>query len=154
LAGRQADEMALIAVEFHTGVIDCVDFSCRLLRKAYRSGARVLLTAMPVLLGEIDRALWTFDERDFVPHLRLPANSAAIAGRTPIWLAERAGVDGVPALLVNVGAEAPAEPGVFERLIEIVGADPEQADRGRDRWRAYRAAGLAVTHHARGATRD
>ncbi len=146
--------MALAAVEFHTGVTDCVGFACRLLRKAYRSGARSMLTAPPAMLDEIDRALWTFDQRDFVPHLRLPAPSAAMAARTPIWLAEQAGAEGAPRLLINVGADAPANRGALDRLIEVVAADPDEADRGRVRWRAYRAAGLEITHHASGVARD
>ena len=50
-------------VEFHTGVADPLGFACRLLRKAYRRGARVLVTAPPERLAQLDRLLWTFDER-------------------------------------------------------------------------------------------
>ncbi len=145
--------MALTSVEFHSGVIDPVGFACRLLRKAYRTGARMLVTAPASTLHEIDRGLWTLGERDFVPHVRLPAASAAVAARTPIWLAEQAGGEDAPSLVINVGAEAPADLDALERLIEIVSADPGEADRGRARWRAYRAAGLAVTHHASGIAR-
>jgi DNA polymerase III subunit chi len=141
--------MASTAVEFHTGVTDRVGYCCRLLRKAYRSGARMLVTAPSALLGDLDRALWTFDERDFVPHVRLPAARGAVVSRTPIWLAERAGVDGAPALLVNVGADVAGDFEAFERLIEIVASDPEETSRGRDRWRAYRRAGLSITHYNR-----
>ena len=70
---------ALTEVEFHTGVADPVGFACRLLRKAYRQGARVLVTAPGPRLGELDRALWTFEERDFVPHVRVPGAGAAVA---------------------------------------------------------------------------
>ena len=56
-------------VEFHTGVADPTAFACRLLRKACRAGVRVLVTASPAPLVALDRALWTFAERDFVPHV-------------------------------------------------------------------------------------
>ena len=83
-------------VEFHTGVADPTAFACRLLRKACRAGVRVLVTASPATLVALDRALWTFDERDFVPHVRQPGASAPVAERTPIWLATRPVVVRVP----------------------------------------------------------
>lgn len=144
-------------VEFHTGVADPVGFVCRLLRKAHRRGARVLVTAPPALLVELDRALWTFDEREFVPHLRLPGPPADTARRTPIWLvehADRAGVTPLPPVRVNVGGEAVAALGGVERLIEIVAAEPDAADAGRARWRTYRDAGLKIVHHGAAASRD
>lgn len=140
-------------VEFHTGIADPVGFVCRLLRKAFRQGARVLVTAPPETLAALDRALWTFDERDFVPHVRLPAATAATAARTPIWLASDAadaGASGAPRLVVNVGAEAPADAAALERLIEVVAADAEAVAGGRARWRGYRQAGLAIKHHGGG----
>ncbi len=131
-------------VEFHTGVADAVDFACRLLRKAYRKGARVVVTAPRELLATLDRALWTFDERDFVPHARIGAGSA-LSARTPIWLVDGVPPDGAPEVLVNLGAEAPADPARFARIIEIVSV--EDADPGRRRWRDYKARGLEVRHH-------
>jgi DNA polymerase-3 subunit chi len=148
----------MTSVEFHAGVTDPVGYACRLLRKAYRRGARVLVTAPDSVLAELDQALWTFDERDFVPHVRLPVEGGGadprVVARTPIWLAARAGAAGAPAVVLNLDAAAPADLGDVERLIEIVGAEPESAERGRARWRAYRAAGLDVVHHLHGASRE
>ncbi|MBL8308338.1 MAG: DNA polymerase III subunit chi [Rubrivivax sp.] len=135
-------------VEFHTGVADRVGFACRLLRKACRQGVRVLVTASPETLAELDRALWTFEERDFLPHVRMPGAAAAVAARTPVWLAPRAGLEGAPRVLLNLGAEPPASLDVADRLIEVVTADPDDAEAGRARWRAYKAAGLEIRHHA------
>ena len=138
-------------VEFHTGVVDRIEFACRLLRKAHRGGHRVLVTAPAELLVELDRRLWTFDERDFVPHVRVPGADAALRQRTPIWLAaERTagGVDDVPQIVVNLGAPAPAQPASLDRLIEVVSSDPDDAAAGRERWRAYKSSGLQITHHA------
>jgi DNA polymerase-3 subunit chi len=138
------------AVEFHTGVADPLDFACRLLRKAWRRGAQLLATAPPGLLDDLDRALWTFEERDFVPHVRLHAASPAIAARTPIWLAPRALEAAAGRVLVNLGAEVPERAEVFQRIIEVVGADADSAAAGRERWRAYKAAGLEIQHHTAG----
>ncbi len=139
-------------VEFHTGVPDPLAFACRLLRKAYRQGVRVLVTATPEMLAALDRELWVFDAREFVPHLRLPGAAAAVAALTPIWLAAGAtavaGLDFAPRVLVNLGADAPPEPAALERLIEIVAVEPVEAARGRQRWRAYKVQGLAIRHYA------
>ena len=149
---------ALTEVEFHTGVSDRVGFACRLLRKANRQGARVLVTAPDDLLVELDRALWMFEQRDFLPHVRMPGAKAAVAARTPVWLARDASLQSAvdaPRLVVNLGAEAPADMAALLRLIEVVSAEPDDAEQGRQRWRAYRAAGLNIKHHAAaGANRE
>lgn len=143
-------------VEFHTGVEDSVAFACRLLRKAQRQGARVLVTAPEELLTELDRALWVFDEREFLPHVRMPGARPAVAARTPLWLALDADEAGAahpaaaPRVLVNLGAAAPKNLDEIERLIEVVATDPESTELGRQRWRAYKAAGLEIKHHAAG----
>ncbi len=137
-------------VEFHTGVTDRAAFACRLLRKAYRQGVRVLVTAPDDVLAELDRLLWTFDERDFVPHVRLPGAAAPVAARTPIWLAPDAlqvGSAGAPALVLNLGAAAPPDLSAVERLIEVVSSDPDETERGRGRWKTYKSAGLEIRHH-------
>ena len=147
----------LTEVEFHTGVADCAAFACRMLRKAYRQGARVLVTAPDHVLTEIDRLLWTFDERDFVPHVRMPGAPATVATRTPIWLAAQmpdpAGPD-MPRVVLNLGAPLPARLAMVERLIEVVGSDADEVDAGRARWRAYKAAGLEIRHYPGGAARS
>jgi DNA polymerase-3 subunit chi len=141
-------------VEFHTGVADKLDYACRLLRKAYRQGVRVVVVAPSPLLAALDRELWTFDERDFIPHLRLTgAGRDALAAATPIWL-----VDGDPPadreVLVNLGAPVPSDPGRWQRLIEIVSTEPDDLAGGRQRWREYLAAGLEPKNLKAGSPRQ
>jgi DNA polymerase III subunit chi len=142
--------VGLAEVEFHTGVQSPVEFACRLLRKAQRSGARAWVTAPPHVLNELDRALWTFEERDFVPHARVTGAAASVLRRTPLWLADAVGdvsQPGAPRMLINLGAAAPADVSALHRLIEIVSIDVDDAQRGRERWRAYKAQGLNIVHH-------
>ncbi len=138
-------------VEFHTGITDDIGYACRLLRKAYGQGVQVQVLAPPAPLQRLDRELWTFVERDFVPHVRVAGGGTrtAQALRTPIWLVEGAQplADG-PAVLVNLGAEAPATLGGLSRIIEVVGIEADEAQRGRERWRAYKAQGLVIEHRA------
>jgi DNA polymerase III subunit chi len=137
-------------VEFHTGQADAVGFACRLLRKAARQGARVQVTAPSEVLARLDVQLWTFDERDFVPHVRASAAAAGVLRRTPIVLADRALGAAAPRVQVNLGGDAPTDWTGIDRLIEIVSTEPEDALRGRERWRSYQALGLPLKHHGGG----
>jgi DNA polymerase-3 subunit chi len=140
-------------VEFHTGVVDRVHFVCRLLRKACRLQAAVLVTSDAATLDALDRELWTFAPHEFVPHCRVDAATAdsALARRSPVWLAERCPPAPHPKIVVNLGGAMPDAPGAFSRVIEILTADPDAARAGRARWRAYAALGLEVVHHPAGA---
>jgi len=137
-------------VEFHTGIDDPLRFACRLLRKAHRQGARLLVTGPAATLSALDRELWVFDAQDFVPHRHVPAGQRADVAleRTPIWLVEGETPARAPDILVNLDAEAPVDPARFARIIEIVSADPEATRRARRRWKRYEAVGLTIRHHA------
>ncbi len=160
----------LTEVEFHTGVPDPVMFTCRLLRKAQRQGHGAWVTGDVATLAHLDERLWTFDPASFIPHLLLvpadldeaPASGGLaptaagrleVLNRTPIWLAERAEpVVGRTLLVHIVGALAdtvsnPPQPRGWQRAIEIVGAGAGVVSQGRERWRAWRAAGVNVVHH-------
>jgi DNA polymerase-3 subunit chi len=135
-------------VEFHTGVSDPLVFACRLLRKAVRQGARVQVTAPEPMLTALDRLLWTFEERDFVPHVRVPGAPPAVVQRTLLWLASCVQTQNAPRVLVNLGADMPDAGAPVDRVIEIVSA--EDAAYARDRWRAYKALGVPLKHHETG----
>ena len=137
-------------VEFHTGVEEPLSFACRLLRKAQRQGVRVQVTAPAETLSALDRLLWTFEDRDFVPHARVPGVAARVARHTPLWLScEVQAAGGAPRVLVNLGADMPDAAAPVDRIIEIVSAD--DAAQGRERWRAYKQRGVAMKHHEVGA---
>lgn len=139
-------------VEFHTGVADPLAFTCRLLRKAVRQGVRVQVTAPEPTLAALDRLLWTFEERDFVPHARVPGVPPRLAQRTPLWLSPTVQGGDAPRVLVNLAGEMLDASAPVDRVIEVVTAD--DAAEGRERWRAYKALGLPMKHNdaaARGA---
>ena len=50
--------------------------------------------------------------------------------------------------MVNLGADAPSDLSALQRLIEVVSDEPDELARGREHWRAYKAAGLDIKHHA------
>ncbi len=141
-------------IAFHTGVADKIGYACRLLRKAHRQLARVRVIGDPAELGLLDKALWTFDAHDFIPHLRWDSGAAVAPAlhRTPIWLTPDAlawpeGVE-PPAVLVNLGDDTPLDVAAFERVIEIVSTDQHERRAGRARWRRYEAQGHSIQHFA------
>lgn len=131
-------------LEFHTGVADPLGYGCRLLRKAYRRGVKVVVCGEPERLSRLDTLLWTFEQLEFVPHARLRNGEKpdATMQRTPIWLADRGAEWPACDLVVNLGDPVVDQPERFARVIEIVGDDEAARQAGRARWRAYAAAGL------------
>jgi DNA polymerase-3 subunit chi len=132
-------------VEFRTGVDDKVAYAARWLRKAAMRGVRVQVIGAPEVLQALDRALWVDDPQDFMPHAWV-RNLGLVPGleRTALWLGE--GAAPATALLLNIGAEVPADVERFERVIEVVATDPEDARAARARWKSYLQRGLAPAH--------
>jgi DNA polymerase III subunit chi len=139
-------------VAFHTGVEDKLSHACRLLRKAYRQGARVVVSGPSPLLQQLDQALWTFEPQEFVPHVRLGPNKAPseAQGRTPIWLVDAGARPPHQEVLVNLGAERRPDDASFKRIIEVVSRDADDVAAARRRWKQYEAQGWPITHHAQG----
>ena len=136
-------------LEFHTDVGDSLAYACRLLRKAYRRGLKVVVCAEPERLSRLDTLLWTFEQLEFVPHARLRSGDrpdVALAAHTPIWLADPGTAWPQADVVVNLGAQAVDEPARFERIVEIVGDEEAERQAARARWRHYATLGLAPTH--------
>ena len=140
-------------IAFHVNVPDRLAYACRLLRKAVRQGARVAVTAPRATLLGLDRALWTFEPTEFVPHALLVAGATAPErlAPTPVWLAEQIADVAMHEVLVNLGPELPGGFERYARLIEIVTTDDADRAAGRERWKHYAARGYALAHHEAGA---
>lgn len=136
-------------VNFHSKVGEVLPYVYRLLRKAYKRGSRVVVTAPSESLLRLDQLLWTMEDLDFLPHLRVP-RQGSVAPRqaiTPIWLAEPGQTAPVHEVLVNLGPDVAPGFEAYERVFEIVGDDAEAAQAGRRRWRHYQERGYAPLHH-------
>jgi DNA polymerase-3 subunit chi len=144
-------------IAFHTGIADPLDYACRLLRKAYRSGACVAVHGDATLLDRLDQALWTFEALEFVPHIVLPRDGAdpvRVANTPVILLKSGATAPGHCRIGVTLAAHPVENVGAFDRLIAIVGLDPAHRETGRQRWREYERAGHAVSHVAKPSSGD
>ncbi len=133
-------------IAFHFNVPDKLAYSCRLLRKAYLSGARVVVTAEPEVLAQLDQWLWNFSPTEFVPHCRADAGEDSVAV-TPVLLAESLQDCAQHGVLVNLGQGIPVEFERFERFIEVVARDDNDRLAARSRWKHYTDRGYAMKRH-------
>jgi DNA polymerase-3 subunit chi len=132
---------------FHFGVEDRTLYACRLLRKAARQGARVLVRGQGAEIDLLDKALWTFEPQEFLPHQRMRPDQPVPPRlwRTPVWLMgdDHSWPDDLPkaGVLVHLGSAPCADAPNWERMIELVTLDGEDRLQARQRWRAYEARG-------------
>lgn len=134
-------------VAFHFNAPDKLGYACRLLRKAVASGARVVVTAEPAVLRELDVALWTFSPLEFLAHCHAEAASEVTLARSAVVLAGSARIAPHQQVLVNLGGSVPEGFERFERLIEVVTGQGEDRQQARHRWKHYAGRGYAITRH-------
>lgn len=137
----------MTAVAFHFNAPDRQGYTCRLLRKAYLKGSKVVVLTRSGERAALDQALWTFAQLEFVPHASMDA-PPMLRGRSPVLL-----TDDVTSLvsggevLVNLSGELPADYERFDRVIEVVTADAADRQHARERWKRYREAGHEPQQH-------
>ena len=117
----------------------------RLLEKVYASGARaVVMTGSAERVAALDAVLWTYDPASFLPH---GSARDGAPQEQPIWLtAEDENPNGASVLVLTDGARS-ARVAAYARCLEMFdGRDPAAVAAARERWRAYREAGHALTY--------
>lgn len=140
-------------IDFHFNVEDRLQYACRVVRKARTAEKSVLAYARePSRLARFDAALWIFSALDFVPHVYV---DSPLAAQTPVLLTLDAAL-AAPARDVFLNLDDDVPPGFgellgrFERLIEVVSREDSDRQRARERFRAYRAAGLEPNKYEMG----
>lgn len=133
-------------VAFHFNAPDKLSYACRLLRKAYLRGARVVALVEEEDRGALDAALWTTVVGEFIPHSG-PNDPSHVQARSPIHVASQVSAHNGATVLVNLRTDMPAGYERFARVIEVVTGD--EADRGqaRERWKQYKAQGIEPQRH-------
>jgi DNA polymerase-3 subunit chi len=136
-------------VAFHVNAADKRVYACRLLRKAYLQGARVLVLVEAPEVDGLDAALWTLGGRDFIPHARL-SDPPHLRAHSPIligheWPEAMAQLSST--VLLNLSHGFPAGFERFARVIEVVSQDAPDRERARARWKRYKGAGAEPAHH-------
>ena len=114
---------------------------CELAKRAFAAELPTLVLARDAAQAEaLDDLLWAFDPDEYLPH--------QIAGSDE-------GDDDAPILIATPDMDVPARPlmlnlrdaapsGSFERVLEVVPADPAARDPLRERWKHYQALGFEV----------
>lgn len=117
--------------------------ACRIAEKAFLLDHDVHIhTGDPALSQRMDELLWTFRDRSFVPHEVEPEDP----DHWPVTIGHE--MEPAPrAVLINLAADVPAFFGRFERVAEVVDAQPEVKTAGRARYRFYRERGYPLHHH-------
>lgn len=135
-------------VAFHFNAPDKRSYACRLLRKAYLKGARVLVLVEEGERAALDAALWTSVVGEFVPHSG-PADPLQVQARSPIHIdiASQPSAPNAATVLVNLRAEVPPDYQRFARVIEVVTGDAADRGRARERWKFYKAEGIEPQRH-------
>lgn len=136
-------------VAFHFNAPDKQSYACRLLRKGYLKGARLVVLADAQALASLDAALWTFSQSEFIPH-GCESDDPVVLQRSPVQLYSEL-PDSLEVssstVLVNLCANLPPGYARFERVIEVVTQDENDRLRARERWRAYKQRGLEPVRH-------
>lgn len=114
---------------------------CELARKAVHAGQPLLVLAASDQQAEaLDDLMWSFDPDEFLPH--------QIAGmdededEVEVLIAPPEQSPPMRPLVLNL-RDAPAPTG-FERVLEVVPADPSARAPLRERWKHYQALGLEL----------
>ncbi len=136
-------------IDFRTNIADKIAYTCRWVRKALSISPTpkiVLFCRDRIQLNQLDEALWTFSELDFLPHI--VANDPK-ASRTPVILTDSDGIN-LPhyQILVNLSDTIPSNFAQFERLLELVSTDQADILAGRQRYAHYRQRGYPLHHEA------
>src|SRR5690606_37980607 len=124
--------------------------ACLLTEQAFLAGERVLVWLDDAAqMEQFDQLLWTFSDRAFVPHEPLADEPAA--SDAPVQMHAGAVLDGRILAggfqtLVNLHTVPAIEALRFERVLEVIDADPATRDAGRARFRFYREAGASPEH--------
>lgn len=117
---------------------------CKLAQKAYDAGFPTLVLVRDMDEAErLDALMWEFDPDAYLPHqiAGLDEDDAL----TPVLIVPPQTDTPMRPLVINL--RPAAVDGGFERVLEVVPADPVARAPLRERWRQYQARGITVQKH-------
>jgi len=109
-----------------------------------QNGVRVLLhTPDEVMAEALDKLLWHYPATAFIPHCR---SEEAQAADMPVVVSHQTGNFPHSELLISLHTASLPFFSRFERVIEIVTQDEDDARLGRERFSFYRDRGYELRH--------
>ena len=118
----------------------------RLIEKAYISNYRILLLAEnDDRVEQLNQLLWMYDAVSFLPHGSVNDNTPE---KQPVYIAShQENLNRANLLFITQGALA-ASPEAFERVVDLFdGNNPQAVSGARERWKAYKEQGQALTYY-------
>ena len=111
-------------------------FVCKLAEKAYSLGHRIhIQTESDQQSKLLDDLLWQYAPSSFIPHRTLDGSSDS---PDPVSLGTSLTGTKHSDVLINLGKQATQAGDQFTRINEVISADPESLEQGRDRYRDYK----------------
>ena len=114
--------------------------------RAYQLAAALADDVHEVVITWDKFELWTVGALDFISHCTDQAD-AVMRENASVLMGDSTRAMQGRTVLVNLGADVPAQFEGFARLIEIVDADPAHRQQARARWRTYQAQGHTLLQH-------
>ena len=113
---------------------------CELARKAFATQQPTLILTRDYAQAEaLDELLWAFDDDAMIPHQLAGDDDDA---QTAVLIVPP-GIDSEDRpLVINLREACPA--GRYQRVLEVVAADPAERDGSRTRWREYQQRGFEL----------
>ena len=117
---------------------------CELARKAHDAGLWTLVLARDAVQAEqLDDLLWDMGEDVYIPHqiagMDVDEEEAAVLIASPD--------SDVPLRPLVINLRDAAVDGAFDRVLEVVPADPSAREPLRARWKHYQARGLELNKY-------
>jgi len=131
-------------VSFYSDAADPLHYACRLIRRALASGKPVGVHVPPAQAARLDELLWSFDAAEFIPHRRWDGTTPPAPGE--VLIVDDAARLPHRGLLLNLAESLPGDAFQFERVLEVVGREPQLVQAGRVRYRAYQQSGAKLDH--------
>lgn len=121
----------------------------QILEKMIARGDRVVVMAGSTERVEaLNAALWTYNDRAFLPH---GSARDGFAEDQPIWLTTAEENPNGATMLVLADGTTIGDIGVWNSAVEIFdGGDETAVTAARERWKAYKSAGHALTYWKQG----
>jgi len=117
---------------------------CELARKAFEAGLYSLVLTRDATQAEaLDDLLWSFDPDAYIPHQI--AGSDDDEDEAAVLIAAPDADVALRPLVINLRDDVVE--GTFDRVLEVVPADPAARAQLRERWKQYQSRGFDVKKH-------
>ncbi|MEZ5705396.1 MAG: DNA polymerase III subunit chi [Burkholderiaceae bacterium] len=133
-------------VAFHVNVPDPMAYTCRLIRKGYLRGLSMLVVGDARQTAQLDRLLWSMRNVDFIPHC-LGSEAGPMVDCSAVVLTQGDAPERAFDALVNLKSDMSPAFSSYAKVFEVVSFEPDALEAARQRWRAYKQAGLEPLRH-------